>query len=98
METVRVLVKAGANSHKKGGKDCKQTALSMTSCSEIREILLEALGKDHHEIGGGLEGGTVTKEDHQNDAEEITKKPYSPSDEEIKVCMGIVVIDRYSLV
>ncbi len=89
METVRVLVKAGAKIDKKGGKDCKQTALSLASSSEVSEILLEALGKDQHEIGGGSEGGTVSKEDHQNNGEEFTEKPYSPSDEEVKVCVSV---------
>ncbi len=89
METVRVLVKAGARIYKKGEKDYKQTVLSLTSSSEVSKILLEALGNDQHEIGGSSVDGIVSKEAHQNDDKEISKKLYSSSVERLKVCVNI---------
>ncbi len=91
METVRVLVKAGAKIYKKGEKDYKQTVLSLTSSSEVSKILLEALRNDRHEIGGSSVDGTVSKEDHQNDDEEISKKLHSSFVEKLKVCVNIQV-------
>ncbi len=86
-----MLIKAGAKLYKKREKDYEQTVLSLTSSSEVSKILLEALRNDQHEIGGSSVDGTVSKEGHQNDDKEISKKLHSSSIEKLKVCANIHV-------
>ncbi len=83
-----MLVKAGTKIEKKGGKDPKQTALNLASSSEVSEILLEALKRDQNEIGGGSEGGTVSKEGHHNNGQEFTVKHYCSYDKRVKACVS----------